>query len=93
MKVRDVMTSTVVTVNPDTPFPELVDQLLRHGVSGLPVVDDVGHLVGIVTEPISSARRLTAANAGGYSSCWPTSSREARPAGPSRAGAGLPDRS
>jgi CBS domain-containing protein len=50
MKVRDVMTTTVVTATPDTPFPDLVDRLLHHGVSGLPVVDDRGHLVGIVTE-------------------------------------------
>lgn len=50
MKVRDVMTSTVVTANPDTPFPELVDLLLRHGISGLPIVDDNHNLVGMVTE-------------------------------------------
>ncbi len=50
MKVRDVMTSTVVTATPDTTFPELVDRLLRHAVSGLPVVDEAGRLVGIVTE-------------------------------------------
>lgn len=50
MKVRDIMTSTVVTAAPDTPFPELVDRLLHNGISGLPVVDEGGHLVGIVTE-------------------------------------------
>lgn len=50
MKVRDVMTSTVVTVTPGTPFPEVLDTLLRYGVSGVPVVDEDGHLVGIVTE-------------------------------------------
>ena len=50
MRVRDVMTTTVVTASPDTPFPELVDQLLHHGVSGLPVVDADHKLVGIVTE-------------------------------------------
>lgn len=50
MKVRDVMTSTVVTATPETPFPELVDLLLRHGISGLPIVDASGQLVGIVTE-------------------------------------------
>lgn len=50
MKVRDVMTTTVVTATPDTSFPDLVDRLLHYGISGLPVVDDHGHLVGIVTE-------------------------------------------
>lgn len=50
MKVRDVMTSTVVTVAPGTPFPEVVDTLLRYGVSGVPVVDEDGRLAGIVTE-------------------------------------------
>jgi CBS domain-containing protein len=44
------MTPTVVTASPDTPFPELVDLLLRHGISGLPIVDDDRNLVGIVTE-------------------------------------------
>ncbi|MGH9085245.1 MAG: CBS domain-containing protein [Acidimicrobiales bacterium] len=44
------MTSTVVTANPDTPFPELVDLLLRHGISGLPIVDDDHNLIGMVTE-------------------------------------------
>jgi CBS domain-containing protein len=50
MKVRDVMTSSVVTASPDTPFPELVERLLRYGISGLPVVGDAGELLGIVTE-------------------------------------------
>ena len=50
MKVRDVMTTPAVTAGPDTPFPELVDTLLAHAVSGLPVVDADGRLAGIVTE-------------------------------------------
>ena len=50
MKVQDIMTSSVVTVTPDTPFPELVARLLKYGISGLPVIDDSGQLVGIVTE-------------------------------------------
>lgn len=50
LRVRDIMTTTVVTVEPSTPFPDLVDTMLRHGVSGLPVVDGEGALVGMVTE-------------------------------------------
>lgn len=50
MRVRDVMTTPAITVSPETPFPELVDRLLSHGVTGLPVVDASGVMVGIVTE-------------------------------------------
>ncbi len=50
MKVRDVMTTPAITVGPDTPFAEIVDRLLSNDISGLPVVDDDGRLVGIVTE-------------------------------------------
>lgn len=50
MKVRDVMTSPVVTVRPEATFAEIVDRMLSHRVSGLPVVDADGVLVGIVTE-------------------------------------------
>jgi CBS domain-containing protein len=44
------MTTTVVTARPDTTFQQLVDLMFRHGVGGIPVVDDDGHPVGIVTE-------------------------------------------
>lgn len=50
VKVRDVMTTEVVTVGPKAPFGEIVDALLEHDISGLPVVDAHGMLVGIVTE-------------------------------------------
>lgn len=50
MRVRQVMTTPVVTVTAGTPFPELVDCLLTRGVTGVPVVDDAGMLVGIVTD-------------------------------------------
>lgn len=49
MKVRDVMTPDVVTVNPYTPFQKIVELLLRHDISGVPVLNG-GELVGIVTE-------------------------------------------
>jgi CBS domain-containing protein len=50
MRVSDVMTTTVVTAAPDTPFQRLVDLMLQHGVSGLPIVDVDRRPIGIVTE-------------------------------------------
>ena len=50
MKVRDVMSSPAITVRPDATFQEVVDALLANDISGLPVVDADGRLVGIVTE-------------------------------------------
>lgn len=50
MRVSEVMTVPVVTVTPDATFPGIVDLLLEHDISGVPVVDDDGRLAGIVTE-------------------------------------------
>lgn len=50
MKVGDIMATDVVSVAPDTPFKEVVDRLLRAGVSSLPVVDAEGKLIGLITE-------------------------------------------
>ena len=50
MRVRDVMTTDVVTVGPEATYGETVDRLLAHDVSGLPVTDHAGTLLGIVTE-------------------------------------------
>lgn len=50
MRVREVMTTPAVTVTAGTPFPDLVDCLLTRGITGVPVVDDAGTLVGIVTD-------------------------------------------
>jgi len=50
MNASDVMTSAVVTVSPDTPVAEVVDLLLRHGISGVPVVDESRAVLGVVSE-------------------------------------------
>jgi CBS domain-containing protein len=50
MKIADVMTSTVVSVTPSTHYKDAVEQLVAAGVSGAPVIDETGRLVGIVTE-------------------------------------------
>lgn len=48
--VASVMSSPVVTVTPETSFKDAVRTLRRKRVSGLPVVDQDGRLVGIVSE-------------------------------------------
>ena len=49
-KVRDVMTNGVVSVLPTATFKEVAERLVDLGVSGLPVVDTDGTLLGVVTE-------------------------------------------
>jgi len=50
MQAKDVMTSTVISASPDTPVHDLVRLMLRHRISALPVVDEDGHVLGIVSE-------------------------------------------
>lgn len=50
MKVRDVMSSPVVSVAPDTSLLEAGELMLHHDISGLPVLDREARLVGIITE-------------------------------------------
>ncbi len=47
---KDIMTSTVLTVTTETTIKELVDLFSQHNISGAPVVDEAGNLIGIVTE-------------------------------------------
>lgn len=49
MRVKDVMSSPVVTVTPATRVKEVAALLVGHGFNAVPVVED-GALVGIVTE-------------------------------------------
>ncbi len=50
LTAKDVMTRDVITVGPRTTVEELARLLIEHHISGAPVVDDAGELVGIVTE-------------------------------------------
>ena len=49
-KVREVMTSDVVTARVDTAFKELAAIMARRGVSALPVLDGAGRVAGVVSE-------------------------------------------
>jgi CBS domain-containing protein len=50
MNLYQVMTTGVITVGPETPIHKAARLMVDHGVSGLPVVDDEGKLVGIISE-------------------------------------------
>lgn len=47
---RDIMTDTVIVTRGDAIVTDVIKLLLRWHISGLPVVDDEGNLVGIITE-------------------------------------------
>ncbi|GAA2899262.1 CBS domain-containing protein [Streptosporangium fragile] len=50
VKVKDVMTRQVASVNGATPFKDVAEVLIAHGVSAVPVVDGEGHVIGVVSE-------------------------------------------
>ena len=50
MNARDVMSKPVVSVHPDTPLREVARLLLDKGISAMPVVDDKGAPIGMVSE-------------------------------------------
>ncbi|MGC1891284.1 MAG: CBS domain-containing protein [Stellaceae bacterium] len=50
MKAADLMTSFVVTVTPEATIEYAAQLMLQHRISGLPVTDSDGGVLGIVTE-------------------------------------------
>ena len=50
MKARDVMVSPVITVSPRASIKEVAKTFLERHISAVPVVDDDGKLVGIISE-------------------------------------------
>jgi len=49
-KIGEFMDAVVPTLSPETQIMKAVDFLLRHRVTGAPVVDSEGRLMGIITE-------------------------------------------
>src|SRR6185312_13893777 len=60
MKAKDVMTRHVVSIAPDATVLQAARLMLQHHISGLPVVDSAGALVGILSEGDFLRRRETA---------------------------------
>ncbi|NEA60771.1 CBS domain-containing protein [Streptomyces sp. SID13666] len=49
-RITDVMTANVVKAVYGTPFKVVAERLSRHGISGLPVVDDDEKVIGVISE-------------------------------------------
>ncbi len=50
LKVEDYMARKLITFKPDQPMHEVVDALMKNKISGGPVVNDKGELVGVISE-------------------------------------------
>jgi CBS domain-containing protein len=50
MKLRELMTTDVITIGSDAPLKEAARRMVEAGISGLPVTDEAGKLIGIITE-------------------------------------------
>ncbi|NET55938.1 MAG: CBS domain-containing protein [Symploca sp. SIO2E6] len=48
--VAEVMTRDPIMVEPQTPIKEAIKLIAEHRISGLPVVDETGNLVGVISE-------------------------------------------
>jgi CBS domain-containing protein len=57
MNVSEVMSTAVVTVPPEATLREVAPLLVAYGISGVPVVDDEQHVLGVVSETDILARR------------------------------------
>ena len=49
-RVQDIMVTDVITIGPEATVSDLAHLLNKHGIGGVPVVDDQQRLLGIVTE-------------------------------------------
>ena len=50
MKAKDIMTHCLVSIAPEAPIRDAIARMISHEVSGMPVIDADGKLVGMVTE-------------------------------------------
>jgi len=50
IRVRDFMAKELVVFTPETDIYTAIDELVKSEISGAPIVDDEGHLVGIISQ-------------------------------------------
>lgn len=49
-KAKDLMNTDLISVEPDDTIDKAICTMLKYGLSGLPVVDSSGHVLGVVSE-------------------------------------------
>ncbi len=49
-RAKDIMTTDVVTIQPDTRVSEVARLMSEHAISGLPVIDENERVLGVITE-------------------------------------------
>jgi len=49
-KAKDVMTRNVVSVKKGTPLKDVAEVMARHGISGVPVIEEDGTVAGVISE-------------------------------------------
>ncbi len=60
-RVRDYMTASLVTLTPDMEMMRAVNLLVSHKLSGAPVIDNHGNLIGMLSERDCMKAALSAA--------------------------------
>jgi len=50
VQAKDIMNANVLVIDPDDLVDEVMSRMINSGISGLPVVDLSGQLVGVITE-------------------------------------------
>lgn len=50
LKISDIMTHNVLTLQQDTPIEDAANLMVTHKIGGVPIVDDSGKVVGVITE-------------------------------------------
>jgi len=69
MKAADIMTQPVITTTPQTSVADVAQLMLQHRVSGIPLVDSAGEVVGMITEG-DLLRRTETGTAWRYPPWW-----------------------
>lgn len=70
MQAKDIMTTSVATAAPDTSVESIAKIMLSRNISGVPIVDAEGGILGIVTEGDLLLRKEVGAGGGQHTSWW-----------------------